>query len=302
MKKRTLAVIMGRFQNEDICLIMDEFIKKCLSTNDKVLILLGLSPVVATKENPLDFETRKLMLQQAYPDVGIAYVKDNKSDEKWVADIDTQVSSYISKHRIDDAVIYGGQYTFYKFYNGLYTKDIIPQEIYVNNELQAKKVASNVKATADFRAGVIWATRNQYPKVYPTVDIAVMDNDQLLLARKPDEDKLRFIGGFVDPNEKFEDAAKREVMEEANITVDNLQWMGTFPIDDFRYLREVDKITTTFFVADYVDGIPRAQDDIAEIRWVNLNEIDEDDIVPNHRELFNTLVENAYDDNGNFIL
>jgi len=305
-KMKKLAVLIGRFQSDEMCSEMNTQILRLLNENDKVLILLGLSPVVATKQNPMDFETRKLMVDEYYGNfesLHIGYVKDNRSDDEWSKSIDEQVDRFAKKHKLKTiSGIHGGKYTFCKHYNGKHKAVELSQKIYKNNETQNARAGSSVKGTKDFRDGVIWATQNQYPKVYPTVDVAVLDGENLLLARKPNETKFRFIGGFVDTNEKFEDAAKREVMEEANIEIQNLQYMGSFMIDDHRYRREVDSITTTFFVAEYVDGEPRAQDDIEEIRYIPLSEIDVDDLVPEHAELFETLLNDAYDENGNFIL
>jgi bifunctional NMN adenylyltransferase/nudix hydrolase len=307
--KNKISVIVGRFQSQSVCDAMDDFIQK-VSKDSNVFILMGLSPIQSTKENPFDFETRKLMLQQRYGDsIQIGYVKDNRDNGVWVDDVINQVIRFVTKNKkpsartskaperwenvFDNVKIYGGEHTFVRYFQGTEYESLVhplPNEIYVNEEANGNQVPSSVKGTLEFRTGVHFTVKNQYPKVYPTVDVAVFDGDKLLLARKPNENKYRFIGGFVDPNEKFEDAAIREVKEEANIDVVNLEWQGSYVIPDWRYINEQDSITTTLFVADYAHGNPRAQDDIEELRWVDMDDFVmsgdlADIIVPEHSEL-----------------
>lgn len=283
-----VAIIIGRFQDETVCQRMDSFISKVRASHDKTMLLLGLSPIKATKDNPLDFETRKLMIQSEYPNLQIGYIKDSHDDGLWSQDVDEQVKKFAKGA---DVTIYGGEFTVLNVYNGKYNTEALPNETYVNSELERKRVASNVKETADFRAGVIWATQNQYPKVYPTVDVAVFKDGKLLLARKPNEALFRFIGGFVDPNEKFSVSAKREVKEEANIDVYDVEYIDTFVIPDWRYKGTCDCITTTLFIAKYGGGVPKAQDDIAELKWSE--HVSEDEIVPEHRELLRELIDRS---------
>ncbi|MES2519706.1 MAG: NUDIX domain-containing protein, partial [Bacteroidota bacterium] len=142
----------------------------------------------------------------------------------------------------------------------------------------------------DFRAGVIFAAYNQYPKAFPTVDVAIVKGDELLLGRKPNQTLFRFIGGFVDPtDDNFEQAAAREAQEETGVEVGNLQYVGTARIDDWRYRHEVDKIITTLFKADYTSGQAIAQDDIAELKWFKINDLTEEDFVVEHRILWRLL-------------
>jgi bifunctional NMN adenylyltransferase/nudix hydrolase len=89
------------------------------------------------------------------------------------------------------------------------------------------------------------------------------------LARKPDEKKWRFIGGFSDPRtSSLEEDAKREVQEEAGIEVEIISYLGSTLIDDWRYRGEQDKIKTALFLAKYIFGKPEGADDIAEVKWV----------------------------------
>ena len=108
-----------------------------------------------------------------------------------------------------------------------------------------------------------------------------------MVARKPDEKKWRFIGGFSDPRStSLEADAKREVSEESGVEVDLITYLGSTLIDDWRYRGEQDKIKTALFVAKYIYGKPEGADDIAEVKWVPIGTgLNKDIIEPLHHVL-----------------
>ena len=68
-----------------------------------------------------------------------------------------------------------------------------------------------------------------YPRVSPAVIMSVVRGDRILLARSP-----HFPGGmystpagFVEPGETLEEAVSREVLEEVNISVSNIQYVAS---------------------------------------------------------------------------
>ena len=70
-----------------------------------------------------------------------------------------------------------------------------------------------------------------YPRVSPAIIVAVIKDDQILLARSG-----RFPGGFfsvlagfVEPGESLEACVKREVFEETGIAVQNIRYFGSQP-------------------------------------------------------------------------
>ena len=151
-----------------------------------------------------------------------------------------------------------------------------------------RRVSNNYPPTSDYRAGMIAATAYRYPTAFQCVDIAVVnDKKEVLIARKPDEKKWRFIGGFSDPRSpSLEADAKREVNEESGVEVDLISYLGSTLIDDWRYRGEQDKIKTALFVAKYIYGKPEGADDIAEVKWVSIvNGLNKDIIEPLHHVL-----------------
>lgn len=68
-----------------------------------------------------------------------------------------------------------------------------------------------------------------HPKLSPAVVVLVTKGDKILLQRNTHY-KLRnwtLVAGFVDAGENFEDAVRREVLEEASIEVKDLRYFGS---------------------------------------------------------------------------
>jgi bifunctional NMN adenylyltransferase/nudix hydrolase len=126
---------------------------------------------------------------------------------------------------------------------------------------------------------VIYAYSNTYLKVYPTVDIAVFKNSkkEILLGRKNIDNKWRLLGGFSDPTDNsYEEAAKRELTEECGeIDTTPMQYEASFRVNDWRYRNEEDKIITAMFSCDYISGEVKGSDDIAEVSWFTLAQVNE---------------------------
>ena len=286
-----VGVLIGRFQVPDLHEGHKRLIQHVVDNHQKVVIFLGLAPTRVTRNNPLDFESRKQMILQVFPTVNVLYIKDCNSDKAWSKTLDTQIVDVVGP--TSSVVLYGGRESFKNHYTGKYPVIELEQEVYTSGVEVRNSIAATCKACQEFRHGVIWAAYNQYPRIMPTVDVAVWSEkyDKLLLAKKPNEELYRFIGGFVDGKGTLETNARREVEEEAHISIDDLQYVGSFIVDDWRYRREVDKIMTTLFSAKYIFGNPTPDDDIAELRWFEFKRLKETDIVEEHRPLLKALQE-----------
>ncbi len=290
-KNPEVGVIVARFQVHELHEAHLELVNHVRNSHSKVLIFLGLSPCKCSVNNPLDFEARRQMLSAAFPDVTILYIKDNVSDYIWSANLDNQIQDIIGPNQ--KVVLYGSRDSFIPHYFGKFpTKELI-QERFVSGSEIRKAISSRTKASPDFRAGVIWATHNQYPKVLTTVDVAIVNEDgtKLLVARKPSESLWRFIGGFSSATSpSFEADARREVAEEAHIEISDPEFLGSCLIDDWRYRDEVDKIKTLFFRAKHLFGIPRPDDDIAELQWLPVDSLAADKFVTEHGPLLEIFI------------
>ena len=131
-----------------------------------------------------------------------------------------------------------------------------------------------------------------YDLAFPTVDIVPYNSltRNILLGKKSSQNGWRMIGGFFDVRQdrSFEDAAKRELFEEANIKVDKPQYLFSSIVNDPRYIEKKDKIITSVFIAMYLSGYPIAGDDIAEVNWFHPDKLPE--IVDEHKDFVKRVV------------
>jgi bifunctional NMN adenylyltransferase/nudix hydrolase len=292
-QKAEVGVIIARFQTPFLHEGHVDILSQVIAAHPRVIVYLGLSPVKCSKNNPLDFVARKAMIEAKYPNIEVHYIEDVGNNELWSKNLDRHINKIIGPGQ--KAVLYGGRDSFVQSYMGKFpTFELLPNKFISAREIR-KNIGIKSKTTEEFREGVIWAVENQYPSVHPTVDFAIVNEDsaprQVLLARKPNEELLRFPGGFADVNSpSYEDDVLREAKEETGLVFDDKPtYIGSTLIDDWRYRAEQNKIKTLMFVLKYTKGSPKADDDIADVRWVKFREIDEKQIVPSHRPLIHLL-------------
>lgn len=292
-----VGVIIGRFQVHELHDAHKDLIQTVCERHDKVMIFLGLSPLMVTSENPLDFEARKQMILKEFPTVTILYAKDMPSDEVWSKRLDEMIADNTTPAQ--SVVLYGSRDSFIKHYSGKHPTAELVQEVFISGKEIRKDIArKSVKSDPMFRAGVIWASQSSFPTAYTTVDVAVFNEDgsKILLARKEHEKQYRLIGGFSDPrSDSFEADARREVQEEAGIAITDPVYVGSFKVDDWRYRKERDCIKTLLFEAKVFSGSPRADDDIVEVRWFDLSKITHRDVVATHQEMVGAIVDRHAD-------
>lgn len=288
-----VGVVVGRFQVPELHDAHRALIQTVCDAHDKVLVLLGVSPLRATTQNPLDFEARKQMILAAFPRANVLPIKDSASDHVWSRRLDEIVGDFLTPSQ--SAVIYGSRDSFLGHYHGRRpVQELVAERVVSGSEVRKAVSRHSTRASSDFRAGVVWAAFNRFPTCYPTVDVGVYDEtgSRILLGQKADEEKWRLFGGFADPRSaSYEADARREVEEEAGVAITDPQYMGSYVIDDWRYRGERDVIKTLLFRAKLLHGSPAAGDDIATVRWFVAAAIDlERDVMPAHRSLIAVLI------------
>ena len=264
---------------------------------------MGVSRIQNTKKNPLDFASRKAMIQKLFPSVIILPIMDQREDERWSSLVDNTISIPFGEKK---TIIYGSRDSFIPHYKGKNGVIELESSLEHNATNIRTEVARETLDSSDFRAGVIYSAFNQRAITYPTVDICVFNrNGEILIARKPNEKLFRFIGGFVDPTDNnFEEAAIREFNEETggNCTITNLKYITSHRINDWRYSKEESGIMTTLYLGEYSYGLVKPSDDIEELKWVpisNFNNYDyiESNIMEEHRLLMSILINRIREEN-----
>jgi len=306
MNKQT-GVIIARFQtpylHEGHKAIL-EFVK---SQHNKVVVVLGVTPVKGSRYNPYDFYTREKMIKGEYPDLVILPLSDHPSDKAWSRNLDELLQSTFSNEGFK---FYGSRDSFIPYYAGRFETENFPETGEYNATEIRHEISDKVYSSEQFRAGINYAYHNQYAKVYPTVDVAVFrkNRTEILLGQKSTLNQWRVPGGFTDPtDESFEAAGKRELQEECGqIEVSELQYEKSFRVDDWRYRKEEDKIITTLFSTDLLFGQPNAADDLVNLQWFPVDSlpqmIERKELVPEHQPLFEHLIQRYLQTENNITL
>lgn len=291
-KKYDIGVVIGRFQIDELHSEHKKMIREVLERHWKTILFLGVAPSIGTERNSLDFLTRKLMIEEEFGNSFsvILPLNDKKLDVVWSKQVDTKIKEIFP---LGSAVLYGSKDSFIPHYKGHCDTIELETEIIISAHDVRKEIAKRVLPTKDFRSGIIYSTHNRYPIVHPTIDVAILNDDesQVLLGRKKDEIEFRFIGGFVDvEDETLEQTVRRETVEETGLEVDGITYIGSVKVRDWRYRSDPDRsIMTTFFKAKKICGHEKGADDIIEVKWFDVKSLMDSDIVPEHSKLLTLL-------------
>lgn len=272
---RQLGVIIGRFQTSHLHPGHEHLIESVRHVSDREIILLGCTGGQATETDPLDFEVRYDMLHKQYPAAIIEPIYDCPSDVKWTHQLDRIIERL--KHDNEYVTLYGARDSFISHYSGKFETE----EVTTLSDYSATQIRNSIKRPGNFahlfREGMIYAANNRYPTSYQAIDIAILDEEgNVLLGKKDGDEKLRFVGGFVDPvDHSLEVTACREAQEETGCIIEKAIYIGSARIDDHRYRKSNDGIMTAFFYGFHHSGTPAAADDLASVEWVPLDRVKE---------------------------
>lgn len=293
----SIGVFIGRLQVHELHEGHHYAIKQVVEKHKKSIIFLGVPRFVGTKKNPLDFDTRKKMVQNHYPDSVILALPDFSDNFRWARELDKRIRE-VYQH--GDVLLYGSRDSFIPYYHeggGKFdTKELEPLGTFAGTDIR-RLISEEVRNSVDFRSGVIYQSYNLYPRVLPTVDVAALneDGDRVLMCKKYDEDGFRFIGGFVIPDDGSNEAAVKRVLrnEAGNIEIGDIKYIGNTKINDWRFRGEEDKIMTTFFSCKHLWGPIQPGGEIAELKWFDIKSIKKSDVVEEHQVLLEMLKNNA---------
>jgi NAD+ diphosphatase len=113
---------------------------------------------------------------------------------------------------------------------------------------------------------------HHFPRTDPVVIVRVTDGDgRLLLGRQRrwPEGRFSVLAGYVEPGETLEDAVRREVLEESEVSVEGVSYVGSqpWPFPSSLMLG---------FRARAVAGEPRADGiELAKVRWFERQEVED---------------------------
>lgn len=288
-----VGVIVGRFQVPHLHEGHIRIIEKA-NRHQKLLVLLGNSPLLLSPRDPMDQLTRERLIRESYPHAAIHGIWDSHTNEAWSRQLDNIVHSLFTLHAENrEVTLYSGRDGFARCYRGVHQVQIFDDPVDVSGTLLRKELGSQIRESEDFRVGVIYASQNQRPRINPTVDLAVVREQFLLLGKKNKYgDRMVLPGGFVDFDDaSFETAARRELLEETGLTCEGeLKYLGSFEVSDWRMRCGSQKIMTTLYQPESPMGMAKAGDDLDAVEWVPLNQA-VSRVVDWHKPLVERIVE-----------
>lgn len=293
MSKYDIGVVVGRFQVPELHVVHKQLLALVTSETKNVLVFLGVAPTLGTKDDPLDFTSRAKMIQSDFPNAIVVPLMDRPTNKEWSKNLDTMIRTVFPMGTV---CLYGGRDSFIKHYDGNLKTCKIEDFPDVSGTSIRKDAGKTIINSPDFRAGIIYSTQNQYPRLHTTVDIAVIRRKkgvEVLLGRKGLGQPLVFPGGFVDPSDdNLEAAAVRELDEETKVTglgVDALHYVGSFKIKDWRYQKD-ERIITSLFTVDHTWGTVENTEELQDVAWYSLTPATRKQLGEHHHVLFDALI------------
>jgi len=108
----------------------------------------------------------------------------------------------------------------------------------------------------------------QFPRIEPAIIVLISKGDRCLLSRKANwpPNVYSTLAGFVEPGETIEEAVKREMLEEANIRVTNIQYQGSQPWPFPASLMLA-------FTATAINEDIRLDDELEDVQWFSRDDL-----------------------------
>ncbi|MDH5442551.1 MAG: NUDIX domain-containing protein [Candidatus Nomurabacteria bacterium] len=289
-----LGVIVGRFQVHQLHAGHRHLIDYVQRNRSKTMVLVGSTLGLPSQRDPLDFETRKRMILEEYPNAIVAEIFDKPRNEDWSRQVDNIIDE--SCNGAKSITLFGSRDSFIGAYSGKHIVRAIPHVPSASGtKIRADIKPDFSKDEESFRMGMIHAQNTRLAISYQTIDVIIVnDNKEVLLGQKNiDGDKYRFVGGFVEPKHtSLENTVQCELNEEVPGIETDLHpvYIGSARINDRRYRDADDGILTSLFVTKYIFGTAAAGDDLDNVAWIPIDQV-RNNLLTEHRLVWDTFQE-----------
>lgn len=106
--------------------------------------------------------------------------------------------------------------------------------------------------------------------------VLIIKDDKILFQRRADNGKWGLIGGLVEMNETYEQAALREAREETGLKVKLDSFLGIFHNHNMVWSNgDAAHVISAMFTASIISGEPRIDEESYELRFLGIDEIPE---------------------------
>lgn len=287
-----VAIMIGRFQVSELHDGHKFIINQVIDKHKRVILFLGVAKTLGSKKNPLDYATRKAMIKELYPNIEIAPLPDHPDDNVWSNEIDKRIRELYAK---GDVILYGGRDSFVPYYHGQF--ECLEFEEYGTNlsgTEERKQLSIEVKASKDFRHGIIYNSFNQHKKTFPVVNVICYSSlkKEIYLTRDEYTGKNKILGGFLHNDTSYENAAIRIIDNSLysfkTLSENDITYFGSQIINDWRYKGEEDKIMSSIFLfnVDKYSIDTKALD----ITVIKIDEYIDSDIVSEHIDIITNFI------------
>lgn len=314
--QNSLLTYIGRFQllhNGQV-----EVIKQALEQADHLLILVGSSNRSPDIRNPFSFEERAGVLQQLVEEewlqgrVTIKALPDTVYGNGWYQQVINRIEGVVEEygfkggigligHDKDATSYYLKHFPQFGFvqqphYGKLNSSDF-RRQLFLDGVVDPEDVPSATLSFLDqwCLTYEFFRLRDEYffvenyqstwpDRIYPAADAVVTGGGKILVIRRgrnPGKGMIALPGGFIEPGERFFDAALRELQEETSIDTSKLVYTGEYGLFDDPQRDVRRRITSNafhFHVADESLPLPKveARDDADDAFWMPIDEFLED--------------------------
>ncbi len=299
-----VGVIVGRWQVDDLHKAHARLIEEVKAQHKKVIVFVGLSDILGSTIDPLDYPTRAAMLLHHHPDITVLPIQDVLGcNEEWSKSLDAAIRAVCP---VGKPLLYGGRDSFVRRYTGEFPTVELDVLRHPSGTDIREEVGREVRASSDFRAGVIYSTFNQHKRLMMVVDIATIKGTPLsggltmkgtpeaecfvLLGQKKGDAGFRFPGGFVNVGDRsLEGAARRECFEETGVFPEVVEYLGSFQVADSR-MGPRDGMMSAFFLGHMMSGGRiKLNDDLDHAEWVPVDKLRSVKWYENHAPMFKAL-------------
>lgn len=112
------------------------------------------------------------------------------------------------------------------------------------------------------------------PIILNTAGTLIFHHGKLLLQRRADNGKWGLIGGLLEFEETYEEAALREAKEETGLNVELASFLGIFHNHHMRWANgDEAHVIGAYYVAKIVSGELRVDEESLELRYFALDEL-----------------------------
>lgn len=285
-KQKGVGVVVGRFQTPKLHR-GHHLVLNSANNHDKLMVFVGVHRAPGSFRNEMDFESRKRMIQEAYPNAIILPIQDEKVDAYWTQKLDNLIHTV---YPLAPATLYHGRNSFAPHYSGK-NRVVDVGDRYDDNATELReRCYGKALNSSDFRAGQFYYSAQIFPRINPCVDVAItreIDGELHLAlgAREAEPDLWRFPGGHVErTHENMEHTCKQEAAEETGLEIGNIRYVCSRMINDWRDTR-TNGTMTTLFHCDYLFGALKGGDDISVAKWFPVKELKNVPLVSAHKEL-----------------